>query len=259
MKSGYLQEQGGKFVIPSKGNKEVHKFQGVPACDAYGFRNWSLYNRGTPDTTGYYKSNSPVPGAIICWKKSGGDGYPGHVGFVEAVYNPGSPDEYCITSESGYSAGGVSKLVWTGKRTRKGNYNYNSYPFVSFLCSPVCELASFGGKTVTVDDVVHPSEEEEEALEEARAEFSGQTILADLKVNTKVEIQWFGNERPNNTGKRINKLGAIAKIIAKDQTQVCPYTLSFDGKTVLGYYKRTAIKPVDGDNAVNENPENWWI
>ena len=189
LESGYLQKQGDEYIIPSQGNKKVHTFQGVPSCNAYGFRLWSKYREGSAETTGYYISQSPVPGSIVCWKSPLGDGNPGHVGFVEAVYNPGSADEYCITSESGWCSLGVKNLVWTGKRTKANGYKYGNYPFMGFLCSPVCELASSGSQQVTISTVSEPTEEELEAIDEARDNFSGKTILADLEVNTKVEIQ----------------------------------------------------------------------
>lgn len=242
-------------------NKKVHKFKGVPNCNAYSFSFKSLYRDGTPTSTGYYISEGPVPGAILCWRGNTTDGQPGHVGFVEAVFKPGTPEEYCVTSESGYSGGGVQYLVWTGRRYRSQGFKYGSYPKAGFLCSPICELAAYGtaGGTVTIGDIKEPTYEENEALEDARDEFSGQNILADVPVGSKVEIQWFGNEKADNTGKRINKMGCVAVVLTKDLTKACPFGLSFDNKKVFGYYQREAIKMVDKSDFVDTGSvgSNW--
>ena len=265
LKSGYLVKEGDVYKIPSK-DKTIPKFRGVPACNAYSFKDSAFYAGGYE---GYYKSSSPVPGAIVCWRNDyASDGQPGHVGFVEAVFNQGTDDEYCITSESGYCGDGVKYVVWTRRlyknpsHSRFGSYGCGVGPLAWFLCSPICELASTGGagQSITVDDVYHLTDEEIAAINALREQYSGKHILKDIKVGAFVEIQWLGNTKPDGKGKRINKMGTedgyVAQIIKKDLTQPYPYGLSSDGETVFGYYQRTGIKPL---NKEDETSEGWIV
>jgi len=248
LKSGYLKKEGNKYVIPSRNNLEVEPFMGVPACNAYSFAFNYLYNGKTP---GYSKSKDPQPGDIACWKKrSAWDGQPGHVAFVEAVYNKGTPDEYILTSESGYCASGVKVVVWISRLFKRDGYSCNTGPLEAFLHSPINKLAAFGGDinsysaTITQDGTIVPTGSDVEAWKQWKEQF-GKVILKELKINDRVEIQWFGNSKPDGSGKRLNKMGVIAKVIGKDLTNKYSYALSLDDKTILGYYERSSIKLIE--------------
>ena len=247
LQSGYLVKDGSTYKIPSKNNKEVHAFTGVPNCNAYSFKDCSIYN-GTADTTGYYRSSSPVPGAIACWRNDYAfDGQPGHVGFVEAVFNPGTAEEYIITSESGYCSGGVQYVVWTKRLYKSNNYKCGVGKLAYFLCSPICELASTGGpdNSLVVGDPQQPTEGEIAAMNAIRAQYSGRIIKEELDVGTYVRIEFLGNTKKDGSGSGVNKLGCIAQIVSKDLTQFCPYGLSFNftsnNKKVFGYFQRSSI------------------
>lgn len=248
LKKGFLVWDGDKYIIPSQNNREVPAFKGVPNCNAYSFNSKSIYNGNTP---GYGKGKTPVPGAIACWRKrTDPNGQPGHVGFVEAVYNVGQADEYIVTSESGYCKSGPQYVGWTKKIYKKDDYACGTGPLANFLYSPVCYLASngtgLGGGSVTVADPTHLTEEEEEALNKLLEQWTGKTVLKAIKPGSKVEIQWFGNTSPDGGGKRINRGGVIAMVLARNKEKLYPYVLTVNN-VVIGYYQRTSIKLIDGE------------
>lgn len=128
---GRFYEVTGKRPNLSKGNAE----------------NWYGYTKD-----GYTRSQTPVPGAVICWRKgragNSSDGA-GHVAIVEEVKSNGD----VVTSNSAYNG----TRFYMKTVAKSGNYSIgNAYTFQGFILPPESSLTTSDTTTGTIDvgDVV---------------------------------------------------------------------------------------------------------
>ena len=185
-----------------------------------------------------------------------GYGY-GHVAVVEQVCNAGTDDEYVIISQS-YYGGDIGHVTKVSKSSYYNGRPYSfawGYTFDRFLISPVCQIASASELTIQIN-VYEPSVQDKNRYIELAKQFAGEqsTITSELSVNSKVLVTWFGNEKPNGTGKRVGNLDAEGVISSIDKSKEYPYGVKVGGK-VIGYYQRDALE--EGKSGTFPKSEPW--
>jgi len=236
-----------------------------------------------PTNEGWSKSDEnnvtaavPKVGALICW---GADyskhGHPGHIAFVEAVYNVGKDDEEIVISESSAATSGTQWLVklTTLKRGGKNNQNpykvYSDHKFRRFLYSPVCQLSSANSLNDLDEGTINASKreltpDEQAGLAAARFNLLGYSVAKDLPIGGKVRVVGLGYKQPEGSDRladRINNLGVGGIISIKENSK---YTYRYgvatkdDPKTIIGYYSWGRLEITNDGSTVDKKLRIVW-
>lgn len=223
---------------------------------------------------GWYWSDTetPRPGCLVTWRSDGKSGLSGlnggtkgHVAFVESVHNIGQQDEYIVISQSGWVSPTLQylayranlltaktdtdnkkkswmskKLATTQKIMKNGANNRkwvfdNNYEFVAFLYSPICDCCQT--QQIVSCDVKDVSEKDKKSYDLYIQMLKGKTIIPKLNIGDKVKVKWFGNQKPDGTGKRLNIIGSTCTIKDIEKNKSYQYGLTQDGKSIIGYFK----------------------
>lgn len=188
----------------------------------------------------------PLPGAHVTWENKVYD--LSHVEFIEAVYNAGQEDCYIVTTSSSYadySDTGVLCMHKIGKHDFSHDLYvpyHNRWYKTKFFYTPLCTYSNIDGlafKQITLSYEA-PPESQTEAYEEIKNIIATQ----ELKVGEKVQIEQFGNEKADGTGKKINRLLSIGYIKSIGAAGL-PYKFEVVDKQtngkLIGYYSREGL------------------
>ena len=168
------------------------------------------------------KDTPVLPGCFLVWDRVGSPGS-GHIEFVEAVYNFGLSNEYVVTTNSWYAY--YNHFLVCERLDRNNSYGSepycygNPYRNTKILYSPLCNYSgSVGiGGAIPQIDIQHVPADPEDIKRYNEALDSLNKTSIELKVGDKVKIQNIGNQKPDGSGKGVNKnlmTGWVKKIHA---------------------------------------------
>lgn len=169
----------------------------------------------------------------MLWKANG---Y-GHVGVVEKVdYTTG--DVLVSMSDLNGSVGYVTKIY------KKDNYSDRGMAFKGFLISPVCQITSSLTANFEPEVIIKLNElqfsDTDQATYNEIAHAHQLKLTEALKINDKVEIQWFGNTKADGKGRSIGNLTLVGLITNINYSAAFPYQVTIN-KKVAGYYPRSSL------------------
>ena len=269
---GYIKKlSSGNYAFASNNKEIVGKFDksaGYWPLPWSAYQWWDYWPGGTAET-GWYKSQIPQVGAVVCWGNGrNGDQSPGHVAIVEEIHNPGEPNEELVISHSAYTPNGVMWLVKLSTIKKSTNYTwYTECTLRGFLISPVCQLASTNASgmiKVTTNGDRPVSEGDKDMYKILNEQIQGKHIEKDLPIGANVRIVDFGYKSPDGGTiifDRVNNMGVNGVIKTKDSSKNFPYGVWInqnDTDSFRGYYRWDGIEIISDGTLTEQTLKIWW-